>query len=132
MREQQFFRMPLSVPVTLVTPNSEQIVTSVDVSAGGVGVEGVQNPFQLAAGLRVSFSLPDDAQAISARAHVIWADPGGRVGLRFADMAESSAARLNRWLEERRTAQTPRESDGPARPVKPLATGYLASRTTVE
>jgi DNA-binding NtrC family response regulator len=127
MRETQFFRMPLAVPVAMASPQAEQVATSVDVSAGGIGVEGVQNPFQLAAGLKVSFSLPDDNAVITARAHIIWADPSGRVGLRFAEMADTSAERLTRWLDEQRRLQG-KETTGEARAVKPLTTGFLATR----
>lgn len=132
MRETQFFRMPLVVPVVLVGSQSEQVVSSVDISAGGIGVEGVQNPFQLAAGLKISFSLPDDSEVIAARAHLIWAESSGRVGLRFAEMPDASAERISRWLMERKQAQGLEERMGPAKPVKPVKLGFLAATTNMD
>lgn len=141
MRETQGQRIPLVMPVSMVCSQSEQVVTSVDISAGGIGVEGVQKPFQLATGLKVSFLLPDDNETISAGAHIIWADPNGRVGLRFADLPELSADRLARWLRKQLHGQDveaevearvyPRENGAsrPAKSVKPVTAGHLAATT---
>jgi hypothetical protein len=71
------------VPVSIVSRHGEQAATSINLSMGGISIDGIQNPFQLSGGLKIGFTLPGDIDTISARAQIVWADAHGRVGLRF-------------------------------------------------
>jgi len=104
-REQQYFRASLAVPVTIVSRHGEQVVTSVNISSGGMAIEGIKDPFLFAGSLTLAFAIPELGDAFSARAQMVWADPSGRAGLRFAAMDQADSQRLRRWLSQRQAEE---------------------------
>ena len=99
-RDEQLYRAVIVVPVSIVSRHGEQAATSINLSMGGISIDGIQNPFQLSGGLKIGFTLPGDIDPISARAQIVWADAHGRVGLRFIGTNEAHAARIKKWVLE--------------------------------
>jgi len=54
--------------------------------------------------LRLRFQLPGTAAMIQARGEIAWADPEGRVGIRFVSMPDSTRAEVEKWLTLRAMA----------------------------
>jgi transcriptional regulator with GAF, ATPase, and Fis domain len=104
-REQQYFRASLAIPVTIVSRHGEQVVTTVNVSTGGMAIEGVSDPFHLAGSLTLAFAIPGLGETLSARAQIVWADPSGRAGLRFVTMDQADSMRLRHWLQQRQAEE---------------------------
>jgi two-component system, NtrC family, response regulator AtoC len=99
-REEPNVRASLAVPVSIISPYGEQRVQCVNVSPGGIGVEDLKRPFELAGGITVAFSIPGQNEAIHARAQLAWADTIGRAGLRFTAIEKDYAARLKALVQE--------------------------------
>jgi DNA-binding NtrC family response regulator len=103
--EQQYFRAAVTVPITITSRQGEAVVETANISSGGMAVQGIQNPFQFAGGVSVSFVIPELEKAFSAQAQIVWADATGKAGLRFTAMEEADATRLNSWLQTKRTEE---------------------------
>ena len=56
----------------------------------------------------LKFVLPDDRAPMVAKAQVAWADNLGRVGLKFLELAPTSRASLQDWLQHRGPSQMSR------------------------
>jgi transcriptional regulator with PAS, ATPase and Fis domain len=96
--EQQYFRALVDIPVDVSAANGQHTLKAVNVSVGGLAVEGISEPFQFAKGMQLRFNLPGEVQPIEARGHIVWADVEGKAGIRFADIAPDLQSRLKRWL----------------------------------
>ncbi len=99
--EQQHFRANLDVPVSLAVGGAEYTARAQNVSAGGMGIKEVANPFLLARGFQVRFTLPDTHETIEAHGRIVWGDPHGNVGIHFTEFSEDSGARLKAWIIEK-------------------------------
>ena len=69
-----------------------------NVSAGGAALEGIREPLNLAHGFTIRFVLPGTNDAIETKGQLVWAEPQGRAGIRFLDLAPESQRRLTSWL----------------------------------
>jgi DNA-binding NtrC family response regulator len=96
--EQQYFRATVDVPVLITTPDAQIVGKALNVSAGGVAVEGIRDPLRLANGFAIRLDLPGGGGCIETRAQLVWAEPQGRAGIRFVDIVPDARDRLNRWL----------------------------------
>lgn len=99
--EQQYFRAVLDIPVFLTTDQDQAMVKAVNVSAGGLAVEGVANPFQYTKGMTVRFNLPGEEKPIETRGLIVWADLQGKAGIRFVDISPALRKQLKRWLVQK-------------------------------
>ncbi len=99
--EQHYFRATLDLPVFLSTPDGEFTARALNVSAGGMALDGIAKPLQLSSGFKLRFTLPDTLETIETDARMVWADPEGKTGIRFVDFHDESQARLKSWLKER-------------------------------
>jgi len=98
-REQQYFRVDVQVPVRIRDQKGNvHEFASVNVSGGGVAMEGVKNPFELSREFVVSLQLPGGPNIESA-AQIVWADTKGRAGVRFLDMTEQAHLALQDWID---------------------------------
>jgi DNA-binding NtrC family response regulator len=99
--EQQYFRARLDIP-TQITMGDAQISCKVlNVSAGGAALDGIREPLNLAHGFTIRFVLPGANDAIESKGQLVWAEPQGRAGVRFLDLAPEPQRRLSAWLAQR-------------------------------
>ncbi len=104
--DQQYFRATVAVPISIVSPHGEQVLTSRNVSAGGLGVQGVIEATRLEGELSVEFVLPGEQDRISAHAQLVWSDAQGRAGMRFTGMEDACAQRMQQWLHEKQAEES--------------------------
>ncbi len=97
------FRTTLEVPVTIVSEHAQLEATSVNLSVGGMGLQGISNAFQVAGGIKLQFTLPGDTEQLEAGAQVMWADVDGKAGVKFTQLLPDTAARLESWIRQQQT-----------------------------
>jgi CheY-like chemotaxis protein len=93
----RYFRCRLETPVAIETGGRARSFSSLNLSEGGIALRATQG-LPVGATVKVNFSLPDAAPAISARGEVVWVDSDGRAGLRLAEMSDSHRLLLCDWL----------------------------------
>ena len=99
---QKFFRTKVSLTVTLKNGQGKELqVTAVNLSTGGMGLDEVIDPVAFAGLLDVSFLLPESETAIHAKGRLVWADVGGRAGLRFVVIEPRLFEQLQRWTNRK-------------------------------
>ncbi len=69
----------------------------VDISEEGIAIQ-CHTPLEVETRLNLCLDLADCPEHIYTTGQVIWADPSGRAGLRFADLPSDSLSRLREWL----------------------------------
>lgn len=95
------FRVPLQVPVRLACNGDENTIDGIllDLSEEGMDLLASQ-PLYCSAVLKARFMLPDVSSALEVPGEVVWANPNGESGIRFAETPESVRVALRRWLIE--------------------------------
>ena len=92
----------LETGVTIRTSSGREFrADMVNVSSGGICVQGIENPFECSGVLSISFHLGDSSSVIHAKATMAWADVHGKAGLRFTEISGPMQQELDRWLTER-------------------------------
>jgi len=100
--QQKFFRSKVAVPVTLRNSRGDECqVQAVNLSTGGMGLDGVVDPILFGGLLDVIFPLPDSEDTIHAKARLVWADAGGRAGARFVVIEPRLFERLQLWTNQK-------------------------------
>jgi hypothetical protein len=100
--QQKFFRAKVNISVTLKnTHGKELLVQAVNLSTGGMGLDVVSDPTGFAGLVDVSFLLPDSETEIQAKGRLVWADAGGRAGLRFIVIEPALFEQLQRWTNRK-------------------------------
>lgn len=100
LRERRrYFRHPVEIPVHLEFGSEELRATATNLSDGGMAVHfsGALPKGGLSA---VSFSMPDNAAVVEAKATLAWVDGAGRAGVRFLEVSQSTRQLLDGWLTE--------------------------------
>jgi PAS domain S-box-containing protein len=96
--QQKFFRARVQIPVTIRNSKGEEAsVQGVNLSTGGMGLDGLQEPLRFAGMVDISFVLPDTDVSFTAKARVMWVGEEGRVGIRFAVIEPALFEHLQRW-----------------------------------
>jgi hypothetical protein len=100
--QQKFFRAKVNVAVTLRNPNGKEVlVQAVNLSTGGMGLDAVNDPVAFGGLLDVSFLLPESETVMQAKGRLVWADVGGRAGLRFIVIDPALFQQLQRWTNQK-------------------------------
>jgi len=100
--QQKFFRAKVSLAVTLRnTAGKELQVQAVNLSTGGMGLDAVADPGGFAGVLDVSFLLPESETVMLAKGRLVWADVGGRAGLRFIVIEPALFQQLQHWTNQK-------------------------------
>jgi two-component system, NtrC family, response regulator AtoC len=99
----QVFRASIDTPVHIVSKHGQQSATSVNVSEGGIAVEGIRDPLQLTGTLKIEFMIPGESETFTASAQIVWADVQGRAGFRFTQVASDARSSLIHWLRKKRS-----------------------------
>jgi len=73
----------------------------VNLSTGGMGLDGVTDPLRLAGLLDLSFILPDSNTLFCAKARLVWMGEEGRVGVRFAVIEPLLFEQLQQWTNKK-------------------------------
>jgi hypothetical protein len=101
LRQQKFFRAKVQLPVTLKDVDGRQFnVRAVNLSVGGMGVEGFAEARECQGVMDASFVLPGSGTRIEAKVQVAWADPEGRVGITFVVIEPAVYEELQHWANE--------------------------------
>ncbi len=102
LEQQKFFRARVQMPVVLTNSQGNQVsVQGVNLSTGGMGLDGLKEPLRFAGLLDVSFKLPDSDTEFRAKARIVWIGDEGRVGLRFAVIEPTLFEQLQHWTNKR-------------------------------
>jgi len=100
--QQKFFRTRVQIPVTVKSSQGEEIhVQGVNLSTGGMGLDGLKEPLRFAGLLDVSFILPDSEILFQAKARLMWIGDEGRVGIRFAVIEPALFEELQHWTNRK-------------------------------
>jgi PAS domain S-box-containing protein len=102
LEQQKFFRARIQLPVTLKNQQGEEAsVQGVNLSTGGMGLDGLQQPTRFAGLLDVSFQIPETETVFRAKARIVWMGDEGRVGLRFAVIDPALFEQLQHWTNRK-------------------------------
>jgi CheY-like chemotaxis protein len=102
----RYYRQPVKMLVKVIAGDKEIKATSTDISEGGMALL-LHQALPKNATPRLQFTLPESTLSLDIETEIAWADLKGRVGLRFRDLAPSSQALLETWLNERIPTQAP-------------------------
>jgi CheY-like chemotaxis protein len=92
-------RIRLNKKAAIAYSNVENApATLLDLSDSGVKIQS-EKPVPPKCKVYFQFSLPGQPSTVRMSGEVIWQDSIGRVGLRFADVPQSSRKILNEWLK---------------------------------
>lgn len=106
----RYYRQPVKMLVKVIAGEKEIKAASTDISEGGMALL-LHQALPKDATPRVQFTLPESTLAMDIEAEIAWADLKGRVGLRFRDVAPSSQALLEKWLNDRISTQAPESKE---------------------
>jgi PAS domain S-box-containing protein len=96
--QQKFFRARVQIPVTIRNMRGEEVcVQGVNLSTGGMGLDGLTEPLRYTGLLDVRFVLPESETLFQAKARVMWVGDEGRVGIRFAVIEPALFEKLQQW-----------------------------------
>jgi PAS domain S-box-containing protein len=100
--QQKFFRARVQIPVRLRNSQGDEVnVEGVNLSTGGMGLDGITEPLRFAGLLDVSFTLPDSDVHFEAKARLMWIGDEGRVGIRFAVIEPALFEQLQQWTNRK-------------------------------
>jgi PAS domain S-box-containing protein len=98
----KFFRAKTQFLVSLKNSEGNEInVTGVNLSSGGLGVDGLTDPQRFGGLLDASFLLPETENLIQAKVRVVWADASGRAGIRFVVLEPALYEEIHHWTERK-------------------------------
>lgn len=100
--EQRNFRATTNTPVTLVTTGGQEVTCTVtNLSARGMGVEGLTMALGSQSELQVRFRFSDSDRTVEAVGRLAWVASPGRAGISFTDVDQSSRREITRWLYQK-------------------------------
>jgi PAS domain S-box-containing protein len=100
--QQKFFRARVQTTVTIRNSHGEEVrVQGVNLSTGGMGLDGIKEPLRFAGLLDVSFVLPESEILFQAKARLMWIGDEGRVGIRFAVIEPALFEELQHWTNQK-------------------------------
>jgi transcriptional regulator with PAS, ATPase and Fis domain len=102
LKQKKFFRAKVKLPVVLKdSAGRETSVTAVNLSVGGLGLEGLPDPRRSEGLMDISFVLPDRQTRIDAKVQIVWADLEGRAGATFVVIDPAVYKELQEWTNLR-------------------------------
>ena len=100
--QQQYYRAAIQLPVQVKTERGADLeCRTVNISAGGMAVEGIDNPLICAGVLNIRFPMPDNSAMVDAKARIAWADVTNKAGLKFTEISPTAKRALDVWLAAR-------------------------------
>ena len=102
LKQKKFFRAKVKLDVVLKnSQGQETLVTAVNLSVGGMGLEGLPDPRRSEGQMDISFVLPDSQTRIEAKVQIVWADLDGRAGATFVVIEPAVYKELQEWTNQR-------------------------------
>jgi two-component system, NtrC family, response regulator AtoC len=102
LKQKKFFRAKVEMPVAMRDSRGQETqVRAVNLSVGGMGLEGLPDPRRSEGLVDVSFMLPESQTHIEAKAQIVWADLEGRAGATFVVIEPAVYKELQQWTNER-------------------------------
>jgi transcriptional regulator with PAS, ATPase and Fis domain len=102
LEQQKFFRARIELVVALKNQRGEECcVQGVNLSTGGMGLDGLKEPMKFTGLLDVSFPLPGSQTVFRAKARIVWFGGEGRVGLRFTVIDPVLFEQLQHWSNQK-------------------------------
>jgi PAS domain S-box-containing protein len=102
LEQQKFYRARVQLDVTLKNSRGDEVqVRGVNLSTGGMGLDGVTDPLRFSGVLDLSFPLPDSNTLFRAKARLVWMGEEGRVGVRFAVIEPLLFEQLQQWTNKK-------------------------------
>ncbi len=102
LEQQKFFRARIQLAVTLKNQRGDEVtVQGVNLSTGGMGLDGMKEPMRFGGLLDISFALPDTETVFHAKARIVWMGDEGRVGLRFTVIDPALFEQLQHWTNRK-------------------------------
>ncbi len=102
LEQQKFFRARVQLAVALKNQHGEETqVQGVNLSTGGMGLDGLKEPMRFTGLLDVSFPLPESESIFQAKARIVWFGGEGRVGLRFSVIDPALFEQLQQWTNKK-------------------------------
>jgi PAS domain S-box-containing protein len=100
--QQKFFRAKVNLPVMLENAQGKECqAQAVNLSTGGMGLDNIADPVTFSGLLDVSFPLPESETVMHAKGRLVWADVGGRAGLRFVVIEPALFEQLQHWTNQK-------------------------------
>jgi len=100
--QQKFFRARVEIPVKVKNSQGDELsVLGVNLSTGGMGLDGLKEPLRFSGLLDVSFVLPESEILFQAKARLMWVGDEGRVGIRFAVIEPALFEHLQHWSNKK-------------------------------
>jgi CheY-like chemotaxis protein len=92
-------RVALHAPASIAYGNSENVAaTLLDLSEDGLAIQS-ERRLPLRCKVYFQFNLPGGTAAVRLSGDVVWQDSSGRVGIRFADVPQTSRRTLSEWIK---------------------------------
>ncbi len=102
LKQKKFFRAKVKLPVALKDVQGQEIqATAVNLSVGGMGLEGLPDPRRSQGLMDISFVLPGSAIRVEAKVQIVWADLEGRAGATFVVIEPAVYKDLQEWTQQR-------------------------------
>jgi transcriptional regulator with PAS, ATPase and Fis domain len=102
LKQKKFFRAKVKLPVMLKNSQGQETqVTAVNLSVGGMGLEGLPDPRRSEGLMDINFVLPDSQTRIEAKVQIVWADLEGRAGATFVVIEPAVYKELQEWTNHR-------------------------------
>src|SRR5882724_5812635 len=119
-------RVSLHAPASITYADAENVAaTLLDLSEDGLAIQA-ERRLPPRCKVYFQFNLPGGKSAVRLSGDVVWQDSSGRVGIRFADVPQTSRRTLNEWIKGSlaRLAEAERNAPqvGPHPPTEPVAT----------
>jgi DNA-binding NtrC family response regulator len=100
--QQKFFRARVDIPATIRNAQGDEVqVRAMNLSTGGMGLDGIKDPLRFAGLLDVTFQLPESDVQFEAKARLMWIGEEGRVGIRFAVIEPALFEQLQHWTNRK-------------------------------
>ncbi len=96
--QQKLFRAKTRFLVSLKNAEgTEETVTAVNLSTGGLGFDGLSDPQRFRGLLDARFLLPESTTLVEAKARIVWTDANGRAGARFVVLDPALYEEIHHW-----------------------------------
>ena len=106
-------RIPLHTKVSLSYGTIENAqATLVDLSQDGIAIQS-ESKVPINSKVYLQFSVPGHASHVRLSGEAAWQDASGRVGIRFADVPQTSRHVLKEWLKARQAEAALRDTNKP-------------------
>jgi CheY-like chemotaxis protein len=118
-------RIPLHTPASMAYATTEDApATLLDLSEEGIAIQ-CEHRLPPRCKVYFQFNLPGHVSTVRLSGEVMWQDATGRVGIRFADVPQTSRRVLGEWLKTHASQLSNASEKSPA-PAGPAGMGLLS------